>query len=67
MKIEPLSVDFDVICPYCGSDLCVEIDVASGTEDFVEDCHVCCAPILFRVIGNTLDGVTGIEAIRENG
>ncbi|SFC28345.1 Cysteine-rich CPXCG [Marinospirillum celere] len=32
-------------CPYCGSDLELAVDISSGSQEFIEDCEVCCAPI----------------------
>lgn len=39
--------EVDVICPYCGEAISVFIDASSGTQEYYEDCSVCCAPILF--------------------
>ena len=37
-------------CPKCGEEIVVPIDVPAGSEqEYVEDCPVCCAPILIRV------------------
>ena len=34
-----------VICPYCGEPNEVAVDPGSGaTQDYVEDCQVCCRP-----------------------
>lgn len=56
--------DFDVSCPYCGetfntlidySALLINNDIDAGnTHDYtyVEDCQVCCQPILFTPIIN---------------
>jgi hypothetical protein len=36
-----------VICPYCGEAIDIFVDTSSGTQEYYEDCPVCCAPILF--------------------
>jgi hypothetical protein len=36
-------------CPYCGEPTDVHVDIESEAADFVEDCTVCCRPILFHV------------------
>ena len=37
-------------CPQCGESLCTAVDVsAGGTQEYVEDCHVCCRPNLLTV------------------
>ncbi len=37
--------DSEVTCPYCGETITVLLDPGSGsTQDYVEDCEVCCNP-----------------------
>ncbi|MHB8744835.1 MAG: CPXCG motif-containing cysteine-rich protein [Sulfuricaulis sp.] len=38
-----------VQCPYCGETFEAEIDASGGNQEYVEDCHVCCQPIVFRI------------------
>jgi hypothetical protein len=39
-----------VSCPYCGEPNEIALDPGSGGEqEYVEDCHVCCRPILMYV------------------
>jgi hypothetical protein len=34
-----------VVCPYCGEGVDISLDPGSGaTQDYVEDCEVCCQP-----------------------
>jgi hypothetical protein len=34
-----------VVCPYCGERVDIALDPGSGsTQDYVEDCEVCCQP-----------------------
>jgi len=35
-------------CPWCGSLGETSIDMVSGEREWVEDCSVCCSPIVFR-------------------
>lgn len=37
-------------CPYCGSPLTVEAEPGIEAQRFIEDCHVCCAPIEFELV-----------------
>jgi hypothetical protein len=38
-------IDADVTCPYCGELVTIALDPGSGdTQDYVEDCAVCCQP-----------------------
>jgi len=42
--------DATVVCPYCGEGVAVELDPGSGaSQDYVEDCAVCCRPWRVRV------------------
>ncbi len=34
-----------ITCPYCHSEFSTEIDVTAGSQDYYEDCQVCCNPI----------------------
>ena len=38
-----------IYCPYCGEALDVLVDTSSGSQQYYEDCTVCCAPILFSL------------------
>ncbi len=44
-----LSSDAEIICPYCGETLTLFIDYSAGHQSYVEDCHICCRPILIDV------------------
>ncbi|TFG86763.1 MAG: CPXCG motif-containing cysteine-rich protein [Chromatiales bacterium] len=35
-----------VICPYCWESITLLLDLSAGDQSYVEDCFVCCAPIL---------------------
>lgn len=38
-----------VRCPYCGERIFMEVDETEGDSvpEFIEDCEVCCRPIVF--------------------
>ena len=44
-------VEHAVTCPYCWETLDVLIDPGDAGQDYIEDCQVCCQPIVFRVGG----------------
>ncbi|MDX2502938.1 MAG: CPXCG motif-containing cysteine-rich protein [Gammaproteobacteria bacterium] len=46
MNIEEEQV---ISCPYCGESIHVMIDCSSGEQEYIEDCQVCCRPIIFQV------------------
>lgn len=33
-------------CPYCGEAIEILIDDSAGGQRYIEDCHVCCRPIV---------------------
>jgi hypothetical protein len=42
--------EWSVACPYCGETVELSLDPGSGsTQEYVEDCPVCCQPWLVRV------------------
>ncbi|MEJ1298259.1 MAG: CPXCG motif-containing cysteine-rich protein [Candidatus Sedimenticola sp. (ex Thyasira tokunagai)] len=38
-----------ISCPYCGESIDVLIDSSEADQEYIEDCHVCCRPIVFRI------------------
>ena len=52
-------------CPYCWETLDVSVDPSVPEQEYVEDCQVCCRPILIHVVfGDTL--TPHVEARAEN-
>jgi hypothetical protein len=33
------------MCPYCGEEISMVLDVSVPAQTYVEDCEVCCRPI----------------------
>ncbi len=52
-------------CPYCGEQIDIPIDIGSADEDYVQDCSVCCRPILLHV-SRDRNGVPAVSATRES-
>ncbi len=42
-----------IYCPYCGEKITILIDQEAG-EQYVEDCQVCCRPIVLTLSVNTV-------------
>jgi len=42
-------IEHKVRCPYCAELLLVLIDPSIQNQEYIEDCQVCCRPILFDV------------------
>jgi Cysteine-rich CPXCG len=34
-------------CPYCGESVEALLDLSGGDQQYIEDCPVCCRPIVF--------------------
>ena len=54
-----------VQCPYCGESIEVLIDCSISHQNYIEDCQVCCRPVIFDVtVGN--EGELRIILMHEN-
>ena len=51
-------------CPYCWEEISMEIDLSIENQEYVEDCQVCCNPILLRINSNGSE--VHIETARED-
>ena len=36
-------------CPYCGEEVEAVLDLSGGDKQYIEDCPVCCRPIVFKL------------------
>jgi len=56
--------DYD--CPYCGEEIVIPVDRSQGRQqEFVEDCPVCCSPVIIRLEFHD-DGTVECDAFRES-
>ena len=60
MHTEPVTID----CPYCGESYESTADASAGTQTYVEDCAVCCRPIVVTVEVDD-DEVASVSTRRE--
>ncbi len=51
-----------VACPYCGELIEVVLDPSVEHQSYIEDCSVCCRPIVFDVTAG--DGVVTSVSVR---
>ncbi len=59
--------DYVLSCPWCGSLTELTVDCSAGSQDQVEDCQVCCCPILVSAECDPLTGeLVSLTAVREN-
>ena len=56
----------DVHCPYCGESFSISIDCSAGNQQYIEDCYVCCSPIIFNIEVDMESNLIYIKTQREN-
>ncbi|MGP4843520.1 CPXCG motif-containing cysteine-rich protein [Marinobacter sp. 1Y8] len=61
MMLEPAKIQ----CPYCWEMLDISIDPSVREQHYVEDCQVCCQPILIQVVFED-SGEISVSAHAEN-
>ena len=54
-----------VSCPYCGEAIEVLIDQQEAGNEYIEDCQVCCKPIIFSIAVYS-DGNLSVSVRDEN-
>ena len=59
-------IEKKVGCPYCGESIDVLVDDSVPDQCYVEDCHVCCRPIVLDVSLGP-DGDATVVTRQENG
>mgnify|MGYP001822988817 FL=1 len=52
-------------CPYCGEPISILLDGSVDEQEYIEDCQVCCKPIVLHVQAST-NGRCRVEARDEN-
>lgn len=52
-------------CPYCWETLEISVDPSAADQEYVEDCQVCCQPILIHAVFDE-DRELHITAVPEN-
>ena len=56
----------DVTCPHCGERIDTFVDEGGGSEqEYIEDCAVCCRPILFRAVFSEERGEYDVDVSAE--
>lgn len=54
-----------VDCPYCGESIAVLLDPQEAGQQYIEDCQVCCKPILFNLTVDAM-GYLSVSVRDEN-
>lgn len=58
-------VEKSIVCPYCAESIDVLIDSTDVNQQYIEDCQVCCKPIVF-LISETVDGDHVVSVYNED-
>ena len=53
-------------CPYCGEELEIFIDGSTGSQDYIEDCQVCCSPMDISVEIGSAGQILNIQLKRDS-
>jgi hypothetical protein len=48
----------EVSCPYCGEAIEIVVDLSESEQQYIEDCSVCCRPIILSVTVDAQGGAT---------
>ena len=54
-----------ISCPYCGETIIILVDDSLPEQNYVEDCQICCRPIVIDVAMES-DGTPTVGASVEN-
>jgi hypothetical protein len=55
----------NIDCPYCGESIDVLIDSEEVEHNYIEDCQVCCKPIVF-VVTSDAEGALSVRVHSED-
>ena len=61
----PEIMETHISCPYCGESISILVDDSLPEQNYVEDCQVCCRPIVLDVAVD-LEGDVAVSARCEN-
>ena len=55
----------DIQCPYCWQVIEITVDCSVSSQEYVEDCEVCCRPIVM-LVEIAEDGKPSVNVTRES-
>ncbi len=58
--------EVELYCPYCGEKISVLVDCSEEQQQYVEDCQVCCSPIVLSICVDE-SGLPMVDSAQENG
>ena len=60
----PMLIPATIDCPYCGESFESSVDLSAGSQQYVEDCAVCCRPIVLSIEVEDAE-LLSLRALRE--
>ncbi|HET8940943.1 MAG TPA: CPXCG motif-containing cysteine-rich protein [Rudaea sp.] len=60
--LEPIIIH----CPYCGESFETNVDTSAGSQQYIEDCAVCCRPIEIATHVDADGEILGVSTTSEN-
>jgi hypothetical protein len=58
--------EYSIDCPYCGETFVTLLDTSIDQQEYIEDCQICCNPIVFEVRVDTISGEFNVVTRRDN-
>ena len=55
-----------IACPYCGEEFVSLVDPSVAQQEYIEDCQICCNPIVFEVSLDTMSREPTVNVRRDN-
>jgi hypothetical protein len=55
-----------VQCPYCWECFTILVDCSAGAQHYIEDCAVCCQPIMMLAEVDPSGALLSVETRRDN-
>jgi transcription elongation factor Elf1 len=56
----------EIQCPYCGEHYETQVDLSAGSQRYIEDCQICCAPIECTLKVDDLGALDYLHAARQD-
>jgi hypothetical protein len=50
-----MEIEYEFVCPYCWQPITMLLDLSVSRQQYVEDCEICCRPILISYDSNGED------------
>jgi hypothetical protein len=61
-RLQPVTLD----CPYCGEAIDTVPDLSAGGQDCIEDCQVCCRPMVIHYAPDHAGGPAELRVERDD-